>query len=443
MKTDQQHPVFGNLDVSTPYSAYMYSYPHKTSYRTFTSPLNLSDLWAKEDRSSLFFYAHIPFCQSKCGYCNLFSMAKASEELMERYVDTLERQALAARYFLGKFCGTQFAIGGGTPSVISLEQLDRIMEIFFNILGISQEAPGSLEISPVAISKDKLSLLKQRGINRISVGIQSFIQKELQVLSRGTHVKDVTDGLDILTQLEFPVTNLDLIYGIPGQTPQTLTESLKTALAFDPEEIFLYPLYIRELTPLAGKPINENTMILYQVGRDLLLAHGYVQDSMRMFRKAEKGNNNTSTDYCCQEDGMIGLGTGARSYTRSVHYATPYAVEPKEVKRLIESYTNLPDAAFNQAEHGIILSLEEQKRRYLIKSILKCRGLKKQVYSDYFGSDCESDFPEISILSELGMLCSSDSHIRLREKGIMYSDVIGPFFISPAIRKRMETFTLG
>ncbi|WP_321414471.1 radical SAM protein [uncultured Desulfobacter sp.] len=318
---------------------------------------------------------------------------------------------------------------------LSVPQLHRVMEIFFNTFGISQDRSGAVEIFPATISEQKLALFKEYNVSRISVGVQSFLQTELRTIARGTTTNQITSCLEMVKQLNFPVTNVDLIYGIPGQTPDTLAESLKTALSFDIEQIFLYPLYIRDLTPLKGKSISENALLLYQTGRDILLGNGYVQDSMRMFRKPAPNDLKNSDEYCCQEDGMIGLGTNARS----VHYATPYAVGQTQIKQLIESYIKLDQNDFKTAGHGIILSMKERKRRYLIKSILKCRGMKKQDYFKYFGSDCESDFVQIHRLKEKGLLVDCGTHIKLTEKGIMYSDAIGPFFISKAIGRRMAS----
>lgn len=435
--TSTQSPFLKSPDLSVPYAGYLYSYPHKTAYKKFDRPLDLAKLWRKEDRSSLFFYAHIPFCKSKCGFCNLFSLASPSENLMEQYVTTLEKQANAVKNVLGQFSGARYALGGGTPSDLSVPQLHRVMRIFFNTLGISQDRSGAVEISPATISEKKLSLFREYKVSRISVGVQSFVQTELRTIARGTRIHQITACLDMVKQLNFPVTNVDLIYGIPGQTPDTLAKSLKTALSFNLEQIFLYPLYTRDLTPLKDKSISENALILYQTGRDILLENGYVQDSMRMFRKPHPHELNNSDEYCCQEDGMIGLGTGARSYTRSVHYATPYAVGQPQIKHLIESYIKLDENDFNVAENGIVLSRAERRRRYLIKSILKCQGMKKQDYLNYFGSDCESDFVQIRRLKQKGLLVDSGTHIKLTEKGIMYSDAIGPFFISQTIRRRM------
>lgn len=434
-----QSPFLESPDLSVPYAGYLYSYPHKTAYKKFDRPLDLATLWRKEERSSLFVYAHIPFCKSKCGFCNLFSLASPSQNMMEHYVATLERQANAVKNALGQFSGARYALGGGTPSYLSVPQLHRVMGIFFNTFGISQDRSGAVEISPATISKEKLALFKTYKVSRISVGVQSFLQTELRTIARGTRTHQTTACLEMVKQLDFPVTNVDLIYGIPGQTPESLAQSLKTALSFDLEEIFLYPLYIRDLTGLQDKSISENAMILYQTGRDILLANGYVQDSMRMFRKPAPHELKNSDEYSCQEDGMIGLGTNARSYTRSVHYATPYAVGQPRIKYLIESYIQLDEDDFKTAAHGIMLSMEERKRRYLIKSILKCRGMKKQDYFNYFGSECESDFVEIDRLKQMGLLVDSGTHMKLTEKGIMYSDAIGPFLISKTIRRRMAS----
>ncbi|AYN27059.1 hypothetical protein D8682_08705 [Buttiauxella sp. 3AFRM03] len=123
--------------------------------------------------------------------------------------------------------------------------------------------------------------------------------------------------LDAIRDAGIPVLNIDLIYGLAFQTPQSWLFTLKTALKFNPEEIFLYPLYVRPLTGigLSGKSWDDERLELYELGRDFLQEQG----SMRMFRR----NNSHAGQgkYCCQNDGMIGLGCGAHSYTHSLHYS--------------------------------------------------------------------------------------------------------------------------
>src|SRR5436190_20641717 len=113
----------------SPYQSYVYAYPHKTAYRTFDPPLNLRELWANEERAALFLYLHIPFCEMRCGFCNLFTTANPKEDLEAAYLDAVERQARRVRAALGSASFARLAIGGGTPTYLMPAALHRMFDV--------------------------------------------------------------------------------------------------------------------------------------------------------------------------------------------------------------------------------------------------------------------------------------------------------------------------
>src|SRR5690606_8908788 len=136
------------MQTSNPYQSYTYAYPHKTAYRTFDPAIPLTDLWAGEQQDSLFLYMHIPFCEMRCGFCNLFTTVNPAESLERAYVDTLLRHAEATRYALPNASFARIAIGGGTPTYLGEDDLNLlfdIAEIGFNIP--LQQTPISVETS--------------------------------------------------------------------------------------------------------------------------------------------------------------------------------------------------------------------------------------------------------------------------------------------------------
>ena len=249
--------------------------------------------------------------------------------------------------------------------------------------------------------------------------------------------------LEKLAAYQFPIFNLDLIYGIPGQSTQTWLASLTKAVQFEPTEIFLYPLYIRPLTAMFkkrdGLGDTDIRATLYQMGREFLLEHGYVQDSMRLFRKPLAGLRESS-EYSCQEDGMIGLGTNARSYTTDVHYSTEYAVSKPDVAEIISKYVAKERTDFMTTSYGIRLSEDDKRRRYLIKSLLKAQGLERAHYRALYGTDVYSDYPELSILTEMALMSEDVDRLRLQGDGFAYSDLIGHWFISPTVKQKMQEY---
>src|SRR5579871_1987811 len=116
------------LDTS-PYQSYVYAYPHKTAYRPFEPAIPLQTAWADEDKSALFLYIHIPFCEMRCGFCNLFTTVHPAQSLEAAYLDTLERQARHVKAALGKSSFTRLAIGGGTPTYLTVAELHRVFDL--------------------------------------------------------------------------------------------------------------------------------------------------------------------------------------------------------------------------------------------------------------------------------------------------------------------------
>lgn len=427
------------LDGS-PYQGYAYAYPHKTAYRLFAAPLALRHLWAGERREGLFFYMHVPFCEMRCGFCNLFTQARPGVGLTQAYLDALDRQAEQVAEALGQVAFARFAIGGGTPTVLDADGLARLFDIAGRLLGPSA-VPVSVETSPDTARPEKLALLRERGVTRISIGVQSFHEAETASVGRPQQTTAVVAALEHMRGLGFPVLNVDLIYGLPGQSVARWLDSVQAALRYTPEEIYLYPLYVRPLTGLgrSQRAWDDLRLECYREGRDLLRAAGYTQSSMRMFR-APHCPDETGPVYCCQDDGMVGLGTGARSYTRAVHYSGGYAVRASGVRAIIADYVSRPAAAFALAEHGFQLDEDEQRRRFVLQSLLQCVGLALAAYRRHFGSDVLADLPQLAELEPRGLARCEGETLALTDKGLERSDAIGPWLYSPAVRARMEAY---
>jgi oxygen-independent coproporphyrinogen-3 oxidase len=166
---------------------------------------------------------------------------------------------------------------------------------------------------------------------------------------------------------------------------------------------------------------------------------GYKQISMRMFRRNDVPY---ATQHCCQEDGMIGLGPGARSYTTSLHYSSDYAVSGRGVRRIIDDFNRLDEDRFAVADYGVRLDHEEQCRRYLIRSLLQSDGLDRAAFASKFGDDVRSCLPQVDALVELGYAHCTAERLCLNAAGIAHSDVIGPWLYSRSVQDRMEQFEL-
>ncbi|MER5949900.1 STM4012 family radical SAM protein [Streptomyces sp. NPDC001904] len=440
-------------DAPRPYQSYVYAYPHKTAYRPLPERPALRDLWRDEPKGALSLYLHIPFCEVRCGFCNLFTRIGAPDELTGRYLDALERQAVAVREALGDGPDVRFAnaaFGGGTPTFLEADELARLCDIAELRTGADLRAvPLSVETSPSTATADRLAVLAERGATRLSIGVQSFVDAEARAAVRPQRRADVEAALTRIRDTGIPVLNIDLIYGIDGQTPASWRTSLDAALAWRPEELYLYPLYVRPLTglgrsaaPLTDQAWDEQRLRLYRQGRDHLLEHGYEQVSMRMFRRADAPVQGPD-DYACQTDGMIGLGCGARSYTSSLHYSFEYAVDMREIRAIIDGYTATTSEEFARARHGRRVDGREARRRHLLQSLLQAEGMPLDDYRMRFGAGPFDDFPaELAVFAARGWLEPWDDagRLRLTPEGLAHSDALGPELFSPEVRAAMAAY---
>lgn len=432
--------------TGSPYQGYAYAYPHKTAYRQF-SPRPLREVWAEERRDSLFLYVHVPFCEFRCGFCNLFTQHNPEDSLIERYLETLTREVAQVREALGEASFARFAVGGGTPTQLEPEQLARVFDLAEQLGARPAEVPVSVEMSPDTVTPEKLALLRERGVDRASMGIQSFIEDEARAAGRPQKTSRVEQAVAWIQAAGFPNVNLDLIYGLPGQTPETWEHSLARLIELGPNEVFLYPLYVRPLTGLGRRdgtrdPEDDRRLRLYRQGRERLLGAGYEQLSMRLFRRPDPAGTPAPPSYSCQEDGMVGLGCGARSYTRSLHYSGEYAVGARGVREVLSRWVEQSDEELGAASYGFELSGDEQRRRYAIQSILHATGLDPRAYRARFGSEPLEDLPQLQELVPKGLAEEREGRLYLTPEGLERSDVLGPWLFSPPVQALMEAYEL-
>lgn len=422
-----------------PYVQYMYSYPHKTAYGSLEG-IRFGDVAPQLAARETGLYFHIPFCQSKCGYCNLFSVVGQSETVMERYVDAMERHAgQLAEYLPEDTVFSDLTLGGGTPLILSVKQLERIFRIAGEQLGFrEQEHPVVVETSPGQTTEDKLYLLKEHHVTRISMGVQSFQKQELRTLCRKHTVEQVEWAMECIKKVGFPCVNLDLIYGVPGQTMETLLDSARRMVEYEPEELFVYPLYIKKGTYLYEKKVErpEETYEMYLRLRAYLMEHGYKPYSMRRFIREKSAGIDKTLPKSCGFENTISIGCGGRSYIGNLHFCTPYEVRQSECRKRLEQYMQEED--YLKITHGYLLSEEEQRRRYVIKNILFCCGLSKEEYKGLFSGQPEEDFPVIRNWISKGYVYEREGRIVLTEKGISLSDYLGPMLISDEVREKMK-----
>ncbi len=414
------------------YVSYMYSYPHKTAYRTLTPPVSLSPYLERLEGREASLYFHIPFCAHKCGYCNLFSQQCCDAERISLYLHTMRRQGEQLSVAAQALKFTSFAVGGGTPLILDEGQLEELF-CLAELFGVHPSRVfTSVETSPEYTQKSVLRQLRARGVERLSMGVQSFNETELKKLKRRPGLGTVVGALENIVEAGFPQFNLDLIYGIEGQTVESFMRSLNTALTYRPNELFIYPLYVRPGTRINVRSTDDIGYAIYKSARELLVGQGFVQTSMRRFVRRET----TETEFSCGDEVMLSCGAGGRSYLGNLHYATPYAVRQQAIADEIDHYIRTTD--FMTAANGFLLSTEEMQIRFIIKNLMYHRGVDLAEYEKRFGEKPDRnlfrEFTDRGWIEETGRI------VRLTEEGMAYSDYIGQAFISPVVRKLMSEY---
>ena len=430
-------------DDAADLSAYAYSYPHKSSYRPLSPPASIAEAWQNEDLRQLSLYVHIPFCEMRCGFCNLFTQSQPDGGIVAAYLAALIRQMNVIRAAVPGATFSQFAIGGGTPTFLSASQLEELLGSVESVFGQPlSRLPTSVETSPATATVDRLQVLAKHGVQRLSMGVQTFSPTDARHFGRPQNSDEVHRAIHAIQGFGRFELNLDLMYGHPEQTRDSWRDSLERALQYRPHEMYLYPLYVRPNTGLAKRGVfaERHRVDLYQEACDYLASAGYEQLSLRCFRQPHKGK---PVAYACQRDGMIGLGCGARSYTQALHYATRFAVTQAGIRAIVKDWIALRDDEFALATHGLWLSAEEQVRRYVILSLLQVEGLCCREFSERFPGTNLDELSGIAELKKRGWLVSVDGRERLTSIGLEHSDEVGPLLYSVSVRESLRKFVAG
>lgn len=190
-------------------------------------------------------YLHIPFCKTKCRYCN-FNSYSGLEFLFDDYIDVLRQDFYSFRHRSGEFLVQTIYLGGGTPSLLPLHYLEKIMKGLKEVFHLSPGCEVSIEVNPETIHLSYAHGLKRLGINRVSLGIQSFDSQVLRRLGRGHDVEQSIRSFQFLRRAGFDNINLDLVFGVPGQSLSSWRRTLESALALKPEHLSLYCLTIEK-----------------------------------------------------------------------------------------------------------------------------------------------------------------------------------------------------
>lgn len=263
-------------------------------------------------------YIHIPFCKSKCAYCNFFSLA--SESKKNDFVEVLKKEILARNQYLGKEEVETIYFGGGTPSLLAVNHIEEILRCLHANFKISSSPEVTLEVNPDTIDRGKMSSLKNMGVNRISVGIQSFHDDDLKYLDRRHDSKHALQVLNDLNDVGFDKLTLDLIYGIPTLTEKKWNKNLDIFFSTGISHLSAYALTVEPKT-LLGQKISkgdlkdvseEETIRHYEILVERTKDHGFEHYEISNF--AKDGCRSQHNSIYWNDESYLGLGPSAHSY---------------------------------------------------------------------------------------------------------------------------------
>ncbi len=267
------------------------------------------------DKKAIGLYLHIPFCRSKCPYCDFYSFI-SDEESMDSYTDVLVREMHKQYAKTGRKADTLY-IGGGTPSVLGAQRLERVIKAA-KYTFLTKEAEITVECNPHKIPSAFFSSLKESGVNRISMGMQSAVDSERRALGRLSERDEVYSAVMNAKSAGIDNISLDLMLGIPGQTADSLYDSMDFCISLDIQHISCYILKIEEGTPFyrmqerLNLPDEEMTASLYLKTCEYLDSHGIKQYEISNFAKPGYESKHNLKYWHCEE--YLGIGPSAHSF---------------------------------------------------------------------------------------------------------------------------------
>ncbi len=411
----------------------MAMYPSQFAYRKLN--IDLNKIWSNSSQVNL--YYHIPFCKSKCPYCGFFSVTQNDDEVMMKYINKLNAQAqYYNEMFNKKIIIKSICFGGGTPNHVPIKAY---YNIFDNLSRMNVDFDASLEpsmeISPEIINEDYIKQLRQIGIKRLSLGVQSLDSRLRTSINRSNNY-DLFQLVNLIRKYDMNI-NIDVINGLVGQTPEMFIDTLEALMTFKPETISVYPLAGNNSSMLnIGNNImtNKEKYILFDRFYQYLSDNGYYCESHVKFVKSNQTSTHQQKIYEYQGVETLGFGCAARSYNQYVHYSLEPTFNMCAAYSLLQDYM---EKTYEEYEwFGIEMDEYELKSRFAIYGFLT-NQLDADDYFVKFKSHFSDDFKEeIEIVIENGLVERIDENqYVLTRKGRTYTDLVCMQFWSKKVRE--------
>jgi oxygen-independent coproporphyrinogen-3 oxidase len=369
-----------------------------------------------------YLYIHIPFCIKKCIYCDFYSILFKSH-IAEDYIKALCMEIGLRKDVVGNL--TAIYIGGGTPTILSEKEITGLFKAMRDNYVIDNDAEITIEANPRTISEDKARKLLDSGINRMSIGIQSLIDKELITLGRSHNAEDAIKAVKDVRSAGFKNISIDLIYGIPfpkfqisNFKFQNWEYSLQKTLELEPEHISTYELTPEKDTPLyedikSGRLVMPDEGVIsemYYAGIDILKEHGYVHYEISNFAKPGYECRHNLNYWDMGE--YLGIGAGAHSFFNRKRVANI-----RDIKHYIES---INDNRIPVAEEHYITN-DEALKEFIFLGMRKTDGIDMKLLPD---KKRELMKKAVENLASHGLLEIKGNYLRLTRKGLLLSNEV-------------------
>jgi oxygen-independent coproporphyrinogen-3 oxidase len=388
-------------------------------------------VWKEEmpsdkDSRRIGLYIHIPFCRSKCLYCD-FNSFSGKENLIEPYFQAVKKEILHYSKAAGEYSVKSVFFGGGTPSYVNSAYICSIMELCRNTFNVEAEAEVSLEANPGTVTFENLCAYKSAGINRLSMGLQAWQDSLLKQMGRIHSAGEFVENFKASRQAGFDNINVDLIFGLPKQDMYQWQETLENILALKPRHVSAYSLKIEEGTPF-GRMMESGEIVpaedeldreMYRHAIERMSCDGLYMYEISNF--AQKGFECKHNMLYWKRGEYLGIGAGAHSYFKNTRYNNVYEIE-KYIEEVLEG--RLVD------ENHCVIDIREAMSEYMILGLRLTEGISLRGFEEEFGRNLMDVFgPGIERLINRGLLETDKDRIRLSTAGLDLANLVFEEFI--------------
>ncbi len=368
-------------------------------------------------------YLHIPFCRSRCSYCDFATDIWSSDGAVERYVTALCSEVRNSKFEIRNLPDTIY-FGGGTPSLLTPKQLESILSTVTDKCSVSSDAEITMEMNPATVMPETLAAYRALGVNRASFGIQTFNDRALKLLARGHSADDARNTFKMLRAAGFDNISFDLIAGLPGQTLEDWAKNLDEALSMQPEHLSLYLLEIHYGTPLAEQvrsgrqpdPDPELAAAMYELMLDRLANAGYEQYEISNFSKP--GFESRHNTKYWRLDPVLGFGVSAHSFDGRQRYANE-----RDTAKYVEVIEN-------SRSPEVIREDIDLMSEFVFLGLRLEDGIDLADFAERFAFDLIAKYhDEIDRLGKDCLIDLSNGRLRLTRRGKLFSNDVFSVFV--------------